>query len=820
MPKMQLVRKYQLPPINAVTGTASSSGGGSGAAADTVDGFHASAAALANTLCALNADAEGPFDITGDAETLDGYEATDFLSPQYLVLVANDNLSAERVLTAGDGIDGTDAGAGSTYTVAVDVSDFAGAGLEDDGSNNLRIAATAAGAGLTGGGGSALAVGAGTLITVGADTVGVSVGTAQYQFIVSGADPFTPGWSAGFLNIGSGKTLTLEDSVSITAAADPLTLAFPITVAHTNVITTSSNPGAAAAILATTAAGAVRVKGIGAGSVAPACALHSQDTSEQLRLGYDAGGYASFTVADGGGLTIATTTDNSTGSLTLAPAGDIIINPTGNDVLPTTGYDINLGSLAKKYLTLHAAELWVETLVAQNTIATIGGRILVGPTTELTADLSDAATQIVVKHNELTAGDTVYLEANGAVEFILVGGYAITAATAATDTFAVAGDKTADFPVGKKFTVVGSTGNDGEWTVKSCTFTIATAIVTDEDVTDDTDDGTIVYTGTQGTGPYTYLSVTRDRDGSGANAWYAGDAVFNTGAAGDGWIDLYSVGGVAGVGAGPTICGNVRDSDTYNDWTPHWAIGNLNGIFGIADNYYGVALGDYAGGNYLLYENNDGFVLHAGDGAVLIDSGGIQVTSDGGDVTINAGGIQVALYTGGSAWSSTAGYKFYDTDEDSIIGGLSLNKSSGNFYGYLGIQPAAVADAALQIYAVGGSSVESRVQMIAYGPGSPVPSAAYLTVKVDASDNAWIEGFGDNLYITGDDVRIAGGLYVGAINVDPDADDVWCDGEVSTDGGTTRWDLGGYAATAPAATGYVTLTINGTAYKLLAATVA
>jgi len=67
--------------------------------------------------------------------------------------------------TAGDGIDLV------ANAFSADVSDFAGTGLEDDGSNNLRIAAAAAGAGLTGGGGSALAVGAGTGITVNANDV-------------------------------------------------------------------------------------------------------------------------------------------------------------------------------------------------------------------------------------------------------------------------------------------------------------------------------------------------------------------------------------------------------------------------------------------------------------------------------------------------------------------------------------------------------------------------------------------------------------------------------------------------------------------------
>jgi hypothetical protein len=63
----------------------------------------------------------------------------------------------------------------ASQNLAVDVSDFAGTGLEDDGSENLRIAASAAGDGLTGGAGSALAVGAGDGIDVAADAVAVDV---------------------------------------------------------------------------------------------------------------------------------------------------------------------------------------------------------------------------------------------------------------------------------------------------------------------------------------------------------------------------------------------------------------------------------------------------------------------------------------------------------------------------------------------------------------------------------------------------------------------------------------------------------------------
>jgi len=60
--------------------------------------------------------------------------------------------SRAEAVQAGDGLDK------SGLTLSVDVSDFAGFGLEDDGSNDLRISSTAAGTGLTGGSGSALEI--------------------------------------------------------------------------------------------------------------------------------------------------------------------------------------------------------------------------------------------------------------------------------------------------------------------------------------------------------------------------------------------------------------------------------------------------------------------------------------------------------------------------------------------------------------------------------------------------------------------------------------------------------------------------------------
>lgn len=248
--------------------------------------------------------------------------------------------------------------------------------------------------------------------------------------------------------------------------------------------------------------------------------------------------------------------DRSGSNLTLSPTGDIVLDPVGNDVYPLTNYDLNLGLINKKFLALHAAELWVETLVASSTLATIGGRILVGPTTILTSDLGESDTTIYVKHNQMAMGDMVYMEANGKVEFILV---------------------VSDF---------------------------------------------------SGTGPYSY-TVSRNEDGSGANAWYAGDAVFNTGNVGDGFIDIYSVRSVKSETMyGPTIVGNVRYNTIYNNWTEYWALGNLNGIYGYGVDTYGFAAGKYANGeSFVTVDATNGVRILAR--ASSLDTTKFQIQADG-----------------------------------------------------------------------------------------------------------------------------------------------------------------------------------------------
>lgn len=297
------------------------------------------------------------------------------------------------------------------------------------------------------------------------------------------------------------------------------------------------------------------------------------------------------------------------GALVITSVGDVTLNPGGLDVLPGNAYTVNLGALTNKYLTLHAAELWVETLVAQNTLATIGGRILVGPTTTLTADLSSGATSITVKHNSLASGDRVYMEANGSVEFMNI------------------------------------------------------------------------TSGPTGSGPYTY-SVSRDQDGSGANAWSAGDALFNTGTTGSGWIDLYSVRGVrASSEKGPTIVGNVRTSTLYNAWGPRWALGNLDGLYGYSGTTYGAAFGPGTGVHVTVDATNgirmmDGTTIRANwatSGAITVgnpdadNTGHFYVDSDSIDLRWrnNSGVTSSVFYVSNSGGdgllSANAPAQFFDT---------------------------------------------------------------------------------------------------------------------------------------------------------------
>ena len=152
----------------------------------------------------------------------------------------------------------------------------------------------------------------------------------------------------------------------------------------------------------------------------PVVNFNSGDVTGSLTLSALASGTGSLTIGSGvvgnteleydTGQHLKTDSDPSFNSLTLTASlksprlisdGDITLEPSGEDVLPLGNSDIDMGDYNRKWRTLFASELYVETLVAQDVLATIGGRIMVAPTTKIIADVSTGATTIDVEHNNI-----------------------------------------------------------------------------------------------------------------------------------------------------------------------------------------------------------------------------------------------------------------------------------------------------------------------------------------------------------------------------------------------------------------------------------
>ena len=90
----------------------------------------------------------------------------------------------------------------------------------------------------------------------------------------------------------------------------------------------------------------------------------------------------------------------------------------------------------------------------------------------------------------------------------------------------------------------------------------------------------------------TRYNVTRNLDGSGANAWPAGSVYAVLGASGNGRIELNA-------NATPRI-GLIRQGATYNAQTELLRVGDLNGGWGYGSETYGFAVGQYAAGKSSL----------------------------------------------------------------------------------------------------------------------------------------------------------------------------------------------------------------------------
>lgn len=186
----------------------------------------------------------------------------------------------------------------------------------------------------------------------------------QYLTLAEASAVFVPGTRQVIAGLGltGGGALSADITLDVGVAN---TGAVGLTVEANAVrLTSSSNPGAAAAVLATNASGHTQVVRLGAG-VAPAYPLHARSAAgAQARLEYDATYFADLIVDSGG-------------NLKLQPEGLLVLNAGGEAFVPIINYSGDLGLPNRKWLTLHVAELQAEILVAREKVVTIGGRFMV-----------------------------------------------------------------------------------------------------------------------------------------------------------------------------------------------------------------------------------------------------------------------------------------------------------------------------------------------------------------------------------------------------------------------------------------------------------
>ena len=291
---------------------------------------------------------------------------------------------------------------------------------------------------------------------------------------------------------------------------------------------------------------------------------------------------------------------------TFRAVGDVHV---GTDILPTTNYESNIGSFTKKFLSLHAAELNVDTIVASERRSTIGGRLNIGLGNILVSDLSTSGTTLYVKHNNLNVNDILHFEKDGSVEFMKV--------TASNG---------------------GSAGN------------------------------------------YSY-SVTRNLDGSSANAWSAGDSLINTGTTGNAFLDIYSLNSLkTGVSTnGATIAYMERTGTAYNDIDSRAIVGNLKGWYGYNNNIYGAGFGDYSNEN-LVIDATNGLRIRSGSNVALEANSGILKVGNNFVYTVANSTLKASGWTLNEKWLLSPDDDFGNSSNDTPIRLSTENSGSGVVY--------------------------------------------------------------------------------------------------------------------------------------------
>jgi hypothetical protein len=263
----------------------------------------------------------------------------------------------------------------------------------------------------------------------------------------------------------------------------------------------------------------------------------------------------------------------------------------------------------------------------------------------------------------------------------------------------------------------------------------------------------------------TTYNVTRNLDGTGANDWPAGSVFAVLGQLGDGRIEMSAY-------TTPRIRVGTQGA-TYNAVTDWVAIGDLNGTFGVGSETYGLGVGDYAGGNYMIYNPpaDEPFQIHAGNGGVTLGNSGLTMQSVGQPAPgpsyydevksvkfMEGANLTAALW----AWKSGSGYKGFEISVPPEVGHNS----------WLTIATEAPS----------GSNALTKLQATS---GSNSCSVTVEPAEVEIS--------GGNLSVYGNGIRL--GMSYHAVG----NGDIYAEGDITVDGNIT---VGG-TLTKSGRTGYI-----------------
>jgi len=115
---------------------------------------------------------------------------------------------------------------------------------------------------------------------------------------------------------------------------------------------------------------------------------------------------------------------------------------------------------------------------------------------------------------------------------------------------------------------------------------------------------------------------TKSSPAAGTNyTFQAGAAIVNYGQTGQGFLYL-----TADDADGPFYSVRTHAGSPWSAATERLRLGNLKNAYGVgANNRYGIGLGDFSGGNYMMYNPTDSFVIKVGGGEVLIGATGISL---------------------------------------------------------------------------------------------------------------------------------------------------------------------------------------------------